>query len=94
MVVRLTFDTPLIFRRRRPWMEARLSLVSSLGYTFTFVQLLANTPLLHRTRHTKTNSVVVVVLSCSCSTGRGGGERSIIAAIAAIAVILKSCCGR
>ena len=33
MVVRLTFEFPLIFRRR-PWMEARFSLVSSLGYTF------------------------------------------------------------
>ena len=79
MVVHLTFDTPLIFRRRRPWMEARLSLVSSLGYTFNSFN---SSPTLHSfTAHTTRQQIrSSPVLSCSCSTGREGGERSIIAA--------------
>ena len=83
MFVRLPLK--LLFFRRRPWMEARLSLVSSLGYTFS-----RSTPanlLLHRRAHDNKLGRRRPFLFCSCST-RGGG-RSIIAAPAAIAMFRR-----
>ena len=80
MVVRLTFETPLIFRRR-PWMEARLSLVSSLGYTFNSFN---SSPTLHsftaRATRQQTRSSSSFPVPVPVRQGERGEERSIIAA--------------